>query len=62
MTGRAAVFAPVAAFAVLGLIGFAYPQLFGNGKDMASGAFLGTAGLAVLLPLAALKPLVTALR
>jgi chloride channel protein, CIC family len=61
VTGRAAVFAPVAAFAVLGLIGFAYPQLFGNGKDMASDAFLGTAGLAVLLPLAALKPLVTAL-
>jgi CIC family chloride channel protein len=28
---------------------------------MASDAFLGTAGLAVLLPLAALKPLVTAL-
>jgi len=61
VTGRAAAFAPVAAFGILGLIGFAYPQLFGNGKDMASDAFLGTAGLAVLLPLAALKPLVTAL-
>jgi CIC family chloride channel protein len=61
VTGRAAVFAPMAAFGILGLIGFAYPQLFGNGRDMASGAFLGTAGLAVLLPLAALKPLVTAL-
>ncbi len=59
--GRAAVFAPVAAFGILGLIGFAYPQLFGNGKDMADDAFRGTAGLAVLLPLAALKPLVTAL-
>ena len=35
-TGRAAVFAPVAAFGILGLIGFAYPQLFGNGKDMAA--------------------------
>jgi CIC family chloride channel protein len=61
VTGRAAAFAPVAAFGVLGLIGFAYPQLFGNGKDMASDAFLGTAGLGLLLPLAALKPLVTAL-
>jgi CIC family chloride channel protein len=61
VTGRAAIFAPVAALGILGLIGFAYPQLFGNGKDMASDAFLGTAGLAVLLPLAALKPLVTAL-
>ena len=60
-TGRAAVFAPVAAFGILGLIGFAYPQLFGNGKDMANDAFLGTVGLAVLLPLSALKPLVTAL-
>ena len=35
-TGRAAIFAPVAAFGILGLIGFAYPQLFGNGKDMAA--------------------------
>ncbi len=61
VTGRATVFAPVAAFGVLGLVGFAYPQLFGNGRDMASDAFLGTAGLAVLLPLFALKPLVTAL-
>ena len=60
-TGRAAVFAPIAAFGILGLIGFAYPQLFGNGKDMADEAFLGVAGLGVLLPLAALKPLVTAL-
>lgn len=60
-SGRAAVFAPAAAFGILGLIGFAYPQLFGNGKDMAHDAVLGTAGLAVLLPLAALKPLVTAL-
>jgi CIC family chloride channel protein len=60
-TGRAAIFAPLAAFGALGLIGFAYPQLFGNGKDMASDAFLGTLGIAVLLPLAALKPLVTAM-
>jgi CIC family chloride channel protein len=61
VSGRAAVFAPVAAFGILGLIGFAYPQLFGNGKDMASQAFLGAGGLTLLLALAALKPLVTAL-
>src|SRR5579872_3628702 len=61
VTGRATAFAPIFVFGILGLIGFAYPQLFGNGKDVASDAFLGTAGLAVLLPLAALKPLVTAL-
>ena len=46
---------------MLGLIGLAYPQLFGNGKDMAHDAFLGTGGLGLLLALFALKPLVTAL-
>jgi CIC family chloride channel protein len=60
-TGRTAVFAPVGAFGILGLAGFAYPQLFGNGKDMADSAFLGAGGLGLLLVLAALKPLVTAL-
>jgi chloride channel protein, CIC family len=61
VTGRAAIVAPVAACAILGLIGFGYPQLFGNGKDMADNAFLGTGVLGLLLVLAALKPLVTAL-
>jgi chloride channel protein, CIC family len=61
VTGRAAVFAMAGAFGILGLIGFAYPQLFGNGKDMADSAFLGTGGLGLFLVLAALKPLVTAL-
>jgi chloride channel protein, CIC family len=59
--GRVAAVAPVVAFGVLGLIGFAYPQLFGNGKDMAHDAFLGADGLTLLLALFALKPLVTAL-
>jgi chloride channel protein, CIC family len=59
--GRVAAAAPVVAFGVLGLIGFAYPQLFGNGKDMAHDAFLGADGLTLLLALFALKPLVTAL-
>ena len=58
---RAAIIAPVLAFGVLGLIGLAYPQLFGNGKDMAHDAFLGRDGLVLLLALFALKPLVTAL-
>ncbi len=61
VTGRAAIAAPVAAFGLLGLIGFGYPQLFGNGKDMADNAFLGTSALGLLLALAVLKPLVTAL-
>jgi H+/Cl- antiporter ClcA len=59
--GRAALIAPVAAFGVLGLVGLAYPQLFGNGQDMARDAFAGSGGLLLLLALFALKPLVTAL-
>ena len=49
------------AFAVLGVIGIWYPQLFGNGKDMAHQAFLGIGGIGLLLALFALKPLVTAM-
>ncbi len=60
-TGRAAIFAPVGAFGILGLIGFAYPQLFGNGKDMAYSAFLGIGSFSLFLALGVLKPLVTAL-
>src|ERR1700733_10426350 len=60
-SGRVALVAPVVAFGALGLIGFAYPQLFGNGKDMAHVAFLGADGFVLLLALFALKPLVTAL-
>ena len=43
------------------MIGIAYPQLFGNGKDMADEAFLGDGTIALLLVLALLKPVVTAL-
>ena len=50
-----------AALAALGLIGLAYPQLFGNGKDMAHDAFLGHGTVGLLLALAVLKPLVTSL-
>jgi CIC family chloride channel protein len=59
--GRWALVAPVAAFTILGAIGIAYPQLFGNGKDMAHDAFLGAGSLGLFLALAALKPLVTSL-
>ena len=37
------------AFGVLGVIGIWYPQLFGNGMDMARDAFLGIGGLSLLL-------------
>jgi len=49
------------AFLVLGVIGIWYPQLFGNGKDMAHEAFLGIGGIGLLFALFALKPLVTAM-
>ena len=61
VSGGAALIAPVAALGVLGLVGLAYPQLFGNGQDMAHDAFTGSTGLALLLALFALKPLVTAM-
>ncbi len=49
------------AFAVVGLLGFKYPQLFGNGKDMAHDAFVGVGSIGLLFALFALKPLVTTL-
>ena len=59
--GTTALFAPVIAFGILGVIGIWYPQLFGNGLDMARDAFLGIGSFSLLLTLFALKPLVTAL-
>ncbi len=61
ITGRKALFAPLVAFGILGLIGIKYPQLFGNGKDMAHSAFIGAGSLALLFALFALKPIVTSL-
>ncbi|MGC8498386.1 MAG: chloride channel protein [Acidimicrobiales bacterium] len=49
-----------ATFLVVGVLGIWYPQLFGNGKDMAHQAFLGVGTLGLFLALFALKPLVTA--
>jgi len=45
----------------LGLIGIQYPQLFGNGNDIAHSAFLSGGGLALLAALFVLKPLVTSM-
>jgi len=53
-------FMPVA-FTLVGVVGIWYPQLFGNGKEMAHQAFLGLGGAGLLFALFALKPLVTAL-
>lgn len=61
-SGWKAVLAPVGAFTALGLVGLAYPALFGNGKDLTHQVFLsGGGGLLALLALFTLKPLVTAL-
>ena len=59
--GTRVLFAPLIAFGILGVIGIRYPQLFGNGLDMARDAFLGLSGFGLMLTLFALKPLVTAL-
>ena len=47
-------------FLAVGTLGIWYPQLFGNGKDMAHQAFLGVGGVGLLFALFALKPFVTA--
>ena len=59
-TKGAHILMPVA-FGILGVIGIWYPQLFGNGKDMAHEAFLGLGGIGLLFALFALKPFVTAM-
>jgi H+/Cl- antiporter ClcA len=60
LTGRESVAAQIVVMGVLGVVSFAFPQLLGNGQDMAAEAFAGTGGLAVLTALFLLKPLVTA--
>lgn len=63
LDGRWLLVAPAAAFAVLGLVATAFPQVLGNGKDLAARAFVadGREALVLLAVLALLKPLATAL-
>lgn len=62
LKGRWVLVGPAAAFAVLGVVAIWYPQLLGNGQDVAQQAFLATAGFAgVALVVGLLKPIVTAL-
>jgi CIC family chloride channel protein len=61
LSGWPSVAAPLLAFSILGLAALRYPQLLGNGKDMALDAFLGRGNLTLFLALGLLKPLVTAL-
>lgn len=64
LSGWKSIVGQVVAMGLLGVAGLSFPQLFGNGKDMAAGAFglgfVGTSGLGLLLALFVLKPLVTA--
>ncbi len=59
--GAAAVVVPVAAFAVVGCMGIAYPQLFGNGKDMVHDALVGAGSAGLFAVLFFLKPIATGL-
>ena len=60
-TGKAIFLALPVAFGVLGLLGIAYPALFGNGSAIVGQTLLGNGGLTLLLVLFLLKPLVTAM-
>lgn len=60
-SGRVTLVTPLIALTVLGVIGIKYPELFGNGKDMAHLVFAGGGTLLLLVALAVLKPLVTAM-
>ena len=60
-TNRAArVLAPVLIFAALGALAIRYPQLLGNGKELAQVVFVGKLSVGLLMALLILKPLVTA--
>jgi H+/Cl- antiporter ClcA len=60
LPGRWAAGGPMVAFAALGGVAVVYPQLMGNGQDMAQQAFLGHVTLGLSFALFVLKPLVTA--
>ncbi len=55
------VAAPVLALSLLGAVSIAFPQLLGNGRDVAQLAFTGQVGPWLLLALLALKPAATLL-
>jgi H+/Cl- antiporter ClcA len=59
--GAALLVAMPVALGMLGLLGIAYPELFGNGKGIVGETFVGDGGLTLLLALFLLKPFVTAL-
>jgi CIC family chloride channel protein len=52
--------APFVAFGLLGALSLRYPQLLGNGRDIAQLAIVGHLSIGLLVVLLVLKPLVTA--
>ncbi len=57
--GHLRLIAPTLAFGLLGWVSIAFPQLLGNGKDLAQLAFDGAVAPKLLLTLLVLKPLAT---
>jgi H+/Cl- antiporter ClcA len=60
-TGRRVAIAPASAFALLGVVALRYPEVLGNGRNLAGPVFLGVGTAGLLLALAVLKPFATAL-
>jgi H+/Cl- antiporter ClcA len=56
----ARVLAPIVIFSALGTLAIQYPQLLGNGKELAQLVFVGRLSVGLLAVLFILKPLVTA--
>ena len=60
-TGFSRLLAPIAALGIIGVLSIPFPQLLGNGKDLAELAFTGQVAPLSLLILALLRPLAAAL-
>jgi H+/Cl- antiporter ClcA len=59
LTGWPVAVAPAVVFAGLGCVALRYPQVLGNGRDMAAPQFLGVGTIGLLIALAVIKPIVT---
>jgi chloride channel protein, CIC family len=59
--GTARLLAPLGALGVIGALSIPFPQILGNGKDIAALAFTGQVAVPLLLALVVLRPLATVL-
>jgi chloride channel protein, CIC family len=60
-TGWRVSMAPAAVFTLLGVLALRYPEVLGNGRELAGPVFLGVGTAGLLVALAVLKPFATAL-